>query len=466
MREVVDIVGADLLADPAQVEGFRDLIDEGRKPFECVGAAGELATGAASPARRPGLRRAPPSPRRCGTSLPPIRSPSSTCSIPRTWRRPSAVSSTARRRRDGTVAGTARTRSRVPRSRVGRPRGLSALERRAVAVWGSGAEGRGVAARVLHRGGSVTFVDDDPCGPVDVDGTSVACEPVGALVSLGVDVLVRSPGVSRYRPEVAAAAAGGMLVTTVSALWFADFADAAVIGITGSKGKTTTATLTALVLEEAGLRVGLGGNIGRPVTDFYDQPRCDAYVIEVSSYQAADITVSPAVGVLTLLAPDHIDWHGGYDHYVADKLNLFAHRSDLALAVNAASAAALAATEARPGRILYGEAGRIAVDALGRVTWDGRPLSIALPPTLRGRHNAVNMCGALTAAALLTGAAPDDDAVGRALARAPALPSGSARSWSAVGGVRGRRPRLQPRRRRCRTPCVRRPPRLPDRRRS
>ena len=78
-----------------------------------------------------------------------------------------------------------------------------------------------------------------------------------------------------------------------------------------------TASLTALALEASGVSAGLGGNIGTPLTDFYDSPEKDAYVIEVSSFQAAEVTVSPPVGVLTLLAPDHLDWHGTYDRYVS-----------------------------------------------------------------------------------------------------------------------------------------------------
>ena len=80
------------------------------------------------------------------------------------------------------------------------------------------------------------------------------------------------------------------------------------------------------------------------MTDFYDGPDKDAYVIEVSSFQAAEVTVSPPVGVLALLSPDHLDWHGTYDRYVADKLNLFAHRDDLELAVNARCPEAVSAT--------------------------------------------------------------------------------------------------------------------------
>jgi hypothetical protein len=82
------------------------------------------------------------------------------------------------------------------------------------------------------------------------------------------------------------------------------------VAITGTKGKSTTAALTASILRAGGGHVALIGNIGVPVTDMYGAAeRADAYVVEVSSYQAAEVTVTPGVCVLTSLAPDHLDWH-------------------------------------------------------------------------------------------------------------------------------------------------------------
>ncbi len=92
--------------------------------------------------------------------------------------------------------------------------------------------------------------------------------------------------------------------------------------MTGTKGKSTTATLAARILEHGGARVALVGNIGVPVTDLYGHGDFDAFVVEVSSYQAAEVTMSPAVCVLTSLAPDHLDWHGGVEAYYRDKLRL------------------------------------------------------------------------------------------------------------------------------------------------
>ena len=254
------------------------------------------------------------------------------------------------------------------------------------------------------------------------------------LADAGFDVVVRSPGVSRYRPELVAAAKNGAVVTTLTALWLEDFGDGAVLAVTGSKGKTTTAMLAAAALRAVGRRVAVAGNMGRPLAELYGAPAdVDTWVVEVSSFQAAEVTVSPPFGVLTLLAPDHLDWHGSYERYVADKLNLFAHRPSAVLAVNATDPAAWAASERFAGRTGYGAAGDLVVV---RATADGG-LEAAVDNQsyldagtlertvfgLRGEHNLVNLCGALTATNALAGAVPDASSLVQALDDTPALPS-------------------------------------------
>ncbi len=151
-------------------------------------------------------------------------------------------------------------------------------------------------------------------------------------------------------------------------------------------------------------------------------------MIEVSSFQAAEVTVSPPVGILTLLAPDHLDWHGTYDRYVSDKLNLFAHRSDLDLAVNARCPEAVNATTAFASdarRHLYGSEGTVRVAGDG-ISIDGEEIPAVESlsgASLRGRHNLDNLCGAITASRLLTGLWPDFDSLAAAVSSMAALPS-------------------------------------------
>jgi UDP-N-acetylmuramoyl-L-alanine---L-glutamate ligase len=301
--------------------------------------------------------------------------------------------------------------------------GLERLDRSRVAVWGPGIEGTAIAKEALSRGAHVVFVDDQvaQCPSMEVEGTDVRVLAPAELAEGGFDYVVRSPGVSVYRPELESALRAGCRVTTATAMWLEDFSGSRIVAVTGSKGKTTTAWLSALVLEASGLSVSLGGNMGTPLTVLYSEPS-DVYVVEVSSFQAADVTVSPPIGLLTLIAPDHLDWHRGYENYVRDKLNLFDHRERIALGVNGTCGEAVRHTASYPCRALYGAEGRITVSK-GRVELDGSELVSSAEVPLRGEHNLVNVAGALTACILATGGLPDREIVVDAFCKMPSLPS-------------------------------------------
>jgi UDP-N-acetylmuramoylalanine--D-glutamate ligase len=293
-----------------------------------------------------------------------------------------------------------------------------------VAVWGLGAEGSAMVALVEARGVEPLRIDDHPERTARLhggDGRPVLLP--GQVRWRDVDVVVRSPGVSRYRPELRAAEAAGVTVTTAMALWLEDYADAPVVAVTGTKGKSTTATLTAAVLRGDGLEVALIGNIGVPVLETYGRDRVDAYVVEVSSYQAVDVTSSPGVVVVTNLAPDHLDWHGGIEAYYRDKLRLVGSGPPGLLAVGAASAEAVHRTAGHPHRTLYGPEGRVRVDGAGWLEVDGSAVADAARLRVPGSHNRWNLCGAVAGALLLTGTVPTADAVSGAVAGFEGLPS-------------------------------------------
>ena len=286
--------------------------------------------------------------------------------------------------------------------------GRAALEHRRVAIFGAGVEGRGMAALISRSCDELVIVDDAPDRGPEVLRPSV-------LTERRFDFVIRSPGVRPDDGRIEAARSLGAVVTSASALFLEDFVGRTVVGVTGSKGKTTTALLTAAVLGSYGLDVALAGNIGRPVTELYADDHHDVFVVELSSYQTADVTVSPSVGVLTLLAPDHLTFHGSLERYYGDKLNLFAHHPGLPLAVNACSQEARRRTATNSGRVLYG--------CDGAVTTSGGALTIAgigeidlAGFQLRGDHNLANACGAVTAARLVTGAPGEPGALGEALA--------------------------------------------------
>ena len=298
---------------------------------------------------------------------------------------------------------------------------------RRVAVWGLGAEGLSLARLLEDRQASVRYIDDRP-----VTAAARLEEELGPghpVLSPGdvpwpeIDVVLRSPGVSRYRPELEAARATGITVTTAMALWLEDFADARVVAVTGTKGKSTTAALTAALLGHDGSDVALIGNIGVPVVERYGMPLADAYVVEVSSYQAADVQVSPGLVVLTSLAPDHLDWHRNEETYYRDKLRLVEAGPPGILAVNAGSDEAVRRTAGHPRRTLFGPSGRVTVDGSAVVSVDGEPLVDASGLGLLGGHNLDNLCGAITGAMLLDGSPPSASAVEEVVAGFEGLPS-------------------------------------------
>src|SRR5690606_31771225 len=122
------------------------------------------------------------------------------------------------------------------------------------------------------------------------DVLRVETAATGAALSR-FDVVVKSPGISPYKPEALAAAARGTQFIGGTSLWFGEHADAAgnlrdTVCVTGTKGKSTTTSLLAHLLRAAGHRTALAGNIGLPLLEVLDSPQApDYWAVELSSYQ-------------------------------------------------------------------------------------------------------------------------------------------------------------------------------------
>jgi UDP-N-acetylmuramoylalanine--D-glutamate ligase len=274
-----------------------------------------------------------------------------------------------------------------------------------VGVWGLGREGQANLHKLATLGVEPVLVDDTPAE--GVLGTAG-----GGLDALKqCDVVVKTPGISRYRPEVAELEANGVTVTGGLGLWLAGADRTRVVCVTGTKGKSTTTSVIGHVLAGLGYRCMVGGNIGVSPYD-PDDRSYDYWVIEVSSYQATDLRCAPPVVAVTSLHPDHLDWHGGVEQYYRDKLSLCT-RPGAGLTVANGDSELL-----RARRDLLGP-------EVAWVTAADEPAADWMAPLgLRGQHNRRNaLIARRCLAALGLDAAGDDAAMRAAAAGYQPLPS-------------------------------------------
>ena len=192
-----------------------------------------------------------------------------------------------------------------------------------VLLYGAGREARSTRAFLKSRApGLKVFVTVDS-GTANIEDAEILppTELQAAIEAKRFGTIVKSPGVSRYRPIFLVAREAGIAVTSNLNLWAEYYRDGTtVIAITGTKGKSTTATLLHLMLTQSGLDAGLAGNVGLAPLEIADKHKL--VVFELSSYQTADMAFSPDIAAVTNLTPEHTDWHRTVERYFADKLNL------------------------------------------------------------------------------------------------------------------------------------------------
>jgi UDP-N-acetylmuramoyl-L-alanine---L-glutamate ligase len=189
-------------------------------------------------------------------------------------------------------------------------------------VWGLGVEGHANLRKLTALGADPVLVDDHPPA-AGLAGRPVLATGEGGLAALAAcDAVIKSPGISRYRPEVAHLADRGVPVTGGLGLWLAEADRERVVCVTGTKGKSSTTAVAGHLLNNLGHRCLVGGNIGQPPWDpAADSAGYEYWLIETSSYQATDLPCSPPVVAVTSLHPDHLDWHGDAATYYRDKLS-------------------------------------------------------------------------------------------------------------------------------------------------
>ncbi len=264
------------------------------------------------------------------------------------------------------------------------------------AVFGYGIEGRSAVSWLRRLGcRRVRVISSDRPDDLARHVQWIGPDDLEAALS-GVDLLIKSPGIKPSHPVILAAIAAGIPTTSATALFVerARAAGLAVIGVTGSKGKSTTATLIVKTLEAASIPTVLVGNIGRAALDVLEDVVSNrpVIVVELSSYQTYDLTVGPSVAVITRLFPEHLDWHGGVEPYYAAKLKIAATQREDDLTIWNATDPELAR------RAPFGPARHVAYGAGPAGFSDARML-------LRGPHNRLNARAALYAAEIF-GALP------------------------------------------------------------
>jgi UDP-N-acetylmuramoylalanine--D-glutamate ligase len=287
-------------------------------------------------------------------------------------------------------------------------------------VVGLATSGRAAALLLRDLGWDVVAVDRAAISAPDleergIDVRAPSEEPVAA------DLVVRSPGVPRESPPLAAAYAAGTPVWSEIELASRVLPNP-LMAITGTNGKTTTTELLAHILREGGRDAVACGNQGTPLASLAGEVATGSWlVVECSSFQLEDVpTFHPRAAVLLNVTPDHMDRYPDFDAYLRAKLNLFAHQVEGDLAILPEP---LVATGGAPTRRLAGAddpgpdavswaGGGLHVRGLGLVAkWEDIPL--------RGAHNRENV---MAAAAMAAHAGLGAAQIARGLASFPGVP--------------------------------------------
>ncbi len=206
-----------------------------------------------------------------------------------------------------------------------------------VCVAGVGISGVPAARALLARGAVVTVVDgrdgeDERRRGVELEQLGVEVRlGAGEQLPAGTEVVITSPGWRPTAPLLTAAAGSGVPVLGEAELAWAlrgagPGRPAPWLALTGTNGKTSTVRMLAAILSAAGLRAQAAGNVGVPLVEaVLADPPYEALAVELSSFQLHwSRNIRPFAAAVLNVAPDHIDWHGSFEDYAADKGRIYA----------------------------------------------------------------------------------------------------------------------------------------------
>jgi UDP-N-acetylmuramoylalanine--D-glutamate ligase len=283
-----------------------------------------------------------------------------------------------------------------------------------VVVVGAARSGVAAAELLVRRGARVTLTDtrNSLAEDAQLRGHGVALELGGHSPATlrSADLIVLSPGVPPSQPAIAAARAAGVPVIgelELASRWLRG----RLVAVTGTKGKSTTTTLTGRMLEAGGLRVLVGGNIGHALSAQVEASTDDTiHVVEASSFQLEGTdTFHPWIAVLLNFSPDHLDRHADIAEYAAAKARIFANQTpgDWALLNADDEPSQVLAHDARSRRLLFStdraipEGVLVDGDAIVRRSGGGDQVLVPLSSVkLLGRHLLADVAAAAAVASI------------------------------------------------------------------
>ncbi len=206
---------------------------------------------------------------------------------------------------------------------------MANLQHKNCVIVGLGQTGLSCAQFLCKQGAAVAVMDTRELPPAletlqqDHPEVLVHTGSLAAEWLQHADQIILSPGVDPRLPELQAAAKAGIEMIGDIEL-FARYADAPVIAITGSNGKSTVTTLVSLMAQLSGHKVATGGNLGTPALDLLDESPVDFYVLELSSFQLESVSSLNAFAAVVLnLSPDHLDRYNSVEDYQKAKQRIY-----------------------------------------------------------------------------------------------------------------------------------------------
>lgn len=204
---------------------------------------------------------------------------------------------------------------------------INNLINKRILIWGYGLEGKS-AADLLIKKGIKNKILVATANKIDVDATNIEFILEDDILNHinEIDVVIKSSGVSSYKKEIEILRNNNIVVTTILNILLAEVAEyknTKTIGITGTKGKSTTASICNHILQNLNYKSILLGNIGISFLDVIDYiDNYDYLVLELSSYQVKELNFNLDYSIILNLFPEHIDWHINHENYFKDKLNI------------------------------------------------------------------------------------------------------------------------------------------------